>query len=122
MYPMTYLLNRRQLDTSALPPSLPRHQLLQLVQRPWPVLAEQAAQRAIGQQLASGLAVDAVVGLVGGVADPLDLGAASRARLTITAMDRHARAKCRYFFRKLAGSFRAEVFYPQTQGFSRGQV
>src|SRR5215472_13049198 len=112
MHAMTCLLSERQLDTP-LPSSscLPRHQLLQLLQRPRPVFAKQTAQRAIGQELAAGLAVDAVVGLVGRIADPLDLGAASRARLAITAMNRHALAKCGYFFRELAGSFRAELFH-----------
>ena len=66
---------------------------LELVDGLRPVLPEQAREGAIGQQLAAGLAARAVVGLVVGVADALDGGAADRARLPVAAVHRHVRAK-----------------------------
>ena len=58
-----------------------------------PVAVEQARQRAIGEQLAAGLAGRAVVGLVLGVADALHRRAADRARLAVLAVHRHLRAE-----------------------------
>src|SRR6516225_8253946 len=46
--------------------------LFQLLQRAWPIVLEQPAQRTVGEQLAAGLAAWAVVRLVLGIDDPLN--------------------------------------------------
>ena len=89
--------------------------LFQLFRSARPVLAQQAAQRTVGQQLASGLAVRAVVGLIRRIADALDLRAASRTRLAIAAVDGHLIAECRNFLRKLCACLFAKVFSPLRQ-------
>lgn len=66
----------------------------------WPVLSQQSRQGTVGEELSSGLAVCTVVGLVGRITNALDFGITARARLFVSAMNRHAPAKCRDFLGK----------------------
>src|SRR5688572_27786496 len=59
----------------------------------WPVAAQQAAQGAVGQHLAVGLAARAVVDLVLGVADALHQSLAGRAGLQVATVHGHIGAK-----------------------------
>src|SRR5436309_2795322 len=77
-----------------------------------PILAEQAAQGAVGEQLSSGLARGAVVGFIGRITNALDLGSASRTWFPVLAMYGHGFMKRRDLFRKLAGRLGAENFCP----------
>src|SRR5262249_40694754 len=70
--------------------------LLQLLQGSWPIRAQQAGQRAIGEQLSAGLAGGAVVGLVLCVHDALNWRAADGAGLPVAAVDGHVVAECRH--------------------------
>src|ERR1700677_1201731 len=79
-----------------LNPCLASLQRLQLIQRARPVLAQQPRQAAVGQHLAPCLAARAIVGFVVGVANPLHLFAAARARLVELSMDGELRPKRRH--------------------------
>src|SRR6187551_3851549 len=72
--------------------ALPLHPL-QLLDAPWPVVAQQARERTVGQYASLRLAPRAVVGLVLGVADALDRRAADRAGVPVPSMHRHPLAK-----------------------------
>ena len=74
--------------------------LLQLLERPRPVVLEQPRQRAIGQQLAAGLAGRTVVRFVRGVANALHRRAAHRTRLAVAAVHGHPVAKRRHLLGK----------------------
>jgi len=84
----------------------------QLFQGAGPVFVEQAREGAVGQQAASGLAFRAVVGLVVGVADSLDLGAASRTRQAVAAVHRHRGAERGYLFGEGIGGLGADAIGP----------
>src|SRR5437763_278670 len=86
--------------------------LLQFFEGARPILAQQAAQGTVGEQLSSGLARGAVVGFIGRITNALDLGSASRARFSILAMYGHGFMKRRDLFRKLAARLGAENFCP----------
>src|SRR6185436_15930213 len=75
---------------------------LQLLDRPWPVILEQARQRSVRKHASPGLTTRAVVGLVLNVADALHACVADRAGLAVTPMHGHALAKGRHAFRELA--------------------
>ncbi len=82
-----------------------------------PVGAEETGEAAVGEELAAGLAGGAVIGLVVGVSDALDLFAAARARLPVAAVDGHVLAEggdffgeCRVRLRRGGGRSRVEVF------------
>src|SRR5690348_8577392 len=88
----------------------------QLVESAGPVGAEEAGEAAVGQELAAGLAAGAVVGLVVGVTDALDFFAAARARLAITAVNRHAFSEGGDLLGKTRGGFGAETIDPELKG------
>src|SRR5256885_2495142 len=88
---------------------------LQLLGRSRPVLTQQSRQSPVGKQLSSRLTIRTVVGLVRGVADPLDLGAATRTGLFVSPVHRHPRTKCRNFLRKLVAGFLPQSFHPSAQ-------
>src|SRR5713226_9847965 len=67
--------------------------LFELVDRARPARLEQARERAVGEDLAAGLAARAVVGLVLRVHDALHRRAAHRAGLAKSPVHRHALAK-----------------------------
>ena len=67
--------------------SLP--QLLKFLDGSRPILFQQHGKRAVGEQFSGGLAPRTIIGLVVGVANALDRGAADRTRLPVLAVDRH---------------------------------
>src|SRR5688500_3691415 len=69
--------------------------LLELFEGGGPVVVEEAREAAVGQQLAPGLALAAVVGLVLAAADALHGRATYRARLPELAVHRHLLVKGR---------------------------
>ncbi len=85
---------------------------LQLVQVSRPVILEQARERPIGEDTALGLATGAVVGLVVGVADPLQRYGADRAVLAITAMYGHLRTECGNFPQEVVTCLKAKPIGP----------
>src|SRR6516162_8929787 len=95
-------------------------QRLELVEGARPVLAQQARERAVGQELAAGLARRAVICFVGCVADPLDLGTAARAGLAVSPVNGHPLAKCCDFFGEPAAGLGAETIRPFRQDDARG--
>src|SRR5258708_28807624 len=86
-----------------------------------PVFAEQTAECAVGQQVASGLAAHAVIRLIGRVANALDFRAATRTGFAIASVDGHAFVKRSDFFRKFTACFGAEILGPFGECFARGQ-
>src|ERR1700761_8732941 len=80
-------------DPAALHGASAPLQCLDLVERARPVRTEQSRQPAIGEQLAAGLALCAVIRLVVGVADALHRLPTARTRLAIAAVHRHLPAK-----------------------------
>src|SRR6266705_4693563 len=80
-----------------------------------PIFAEKAGEGAIGEELSAGLAGGAIVGLVGGVTDALDFGAATRTRLLVAAVDGHAFAKGGHVFGEFIACFRAEALGPANE-------
>src|SRR5579864_2947884 len=89
--------------------------LFQFFRSARPVLAQQAAKRAVGQQFSSGLAARTVVRLVGRVPDPLDLSFAARTWLAVTAMDSHLIAKRGDLLGELRAGFFSQIFSPLRQ-------
>src|SRR5262249_9027686 len=102
--------------------ALPRPELFEFVERARPVFAQQAAQRAVGQEFAAGLAACAVVGFVRGVTDALDFGAAARARFAITSVDGHVGTKRRDLLGKFIAGFVAKFGSPESERAARGFV
>src|SRR5260370_20307320 len=88
---------------------------LQFLERARPVFAQQARQSAIGQQLSAGLAARAIVRLIVGIADALDLRAAAQAWLLVSAVHGHAFAKRCYFLGEFALCILAKPFDPPNQ-------
>ena len=80
---------------------------VEFVERAGPVFAKQAGEGAVGEEFAAGLACRAIIGFVGGVADALDFGAATRTGLFVTAVDGHAFAEGGDFFGEFACGFGA---------------
>src|SRR5512137_1601114 len=80
-----------RLPVILLPPALLER--LHLLDRPRPVVLEQAGERSVGEDPSTGLAAWTVVGLARGVDDALHRGPAGRAGLPVAAMDRHALAE-----------------------------
>src|SRR5713226_1140431 len=80
-----------------------------------PIFAEKAGEGAVGEELSSGLAGGAIVGLVGGVANALDSGVAARTRLLVAAVDGHAFAKGGHVFGEFIACFRAEAVKPANE-------
>src|ERR1700735_287416 len=93
-----------------------RFERFEFVERTRPVLVHQSRKRAVGEQPASGLALCTIVRFVTCVADALDLGAASRARLSIEAVHGHLGTKRSHFFRKFIARFGAQAVRPFEQG------
>src|SRR5436305_550743 len=81
-----------------------------------PILAQQTAQGTVGEQLASSLALGAVVGFIGRITNALDLRSASRTRFPILAVDGHGLVKRRDLFRELITRLGTEKFCPLVQG------
>src|SRR5438132_8626621 len=88
----------------------------------WPVFTQDARQGAIGEKLAAGLAVGTVVGLVGGIANPLNLCGAAQTRLTEATMYGHPRAKSGNVFRKSVAGCDAEIFNPLKKSYACGSM
>ena len=86
--------------------------LLELVYGTGPVGTEEAGERTVGQDAATGLAPGAIVGLVVGVPDPLDRRAADRARLAEPAVHRHPLAERRHLAREVVAGLGAEPVGP----------
>ena len=76
-----------------LPRHAPGQALLELFQRARPVLAQEARERAVGEEPPTGLADRTVVRLVLRVDDPLHRRPAVGTRLAVATVDRHALAK-----------------------------
>src|SRR4029079_10409145 len=92
-----------------------RTPLLPFFNGPRPIVLEQPRQRAIGEQLAAGLATWAVVALVFSMHDPLDRRAANGARLSKTPVNCHFRTKCSHLLWKLFGCLGGQSLGPATQ-------
>ena len=88
-------------------------QCFQFVERARPVGTEKARQAAVSEDFSSGLATGAVVGLVVGLADVLDLFAASRTQLAVTAVNGHLFAESRDLFGEAAVSFGVQAVDPE---------
>ncbi len=95
---------------------------LEFVQVPGPVVFQQARERAVGEDLAAGLAAGAVVRLAVGVADALDRGRAVRAGLAEAAVDGHVGAEGRDALGEAVARLGAEAVDPFAEDFSRGCV
>jgi hypothetical protein len=78
-------------------------QRFKFVEGAWPVGSEEAREAAVCEDLAAGLTLSAIVGLVVGVADALDFVATGWARLAVASMNRHAFTECGDLFRKAGG-------------------
>ena len=76
-----------------------------LLERARPVSAQQARQCAVGEEPPAGLAARAVVRLVIRVGNPRDRGPASRARFSVTSVDRHAFVKGGHFLGEAFAGF-----------------
>src|SRR6202521_4976225 len=85
----------------------------------WPVGLEEAGKGAVGEKAATGLAVGAVVGLVLGVDDALDGGAAARAGEAEAAVDRHLGAERRDLLGE-GRSVAAQALEPFDEGVANG--
>src|SRR5262245_16251175 len=96
--------------------------LLQLLQRLGPVAPKELREGAVGEELAAGLALRAVVRFVVGVDDPLHRRPAVGARLPVTAMDRHPFAEGRDLLREGAPGVGDEPVAPLLQRLARGAV
>ena len=92
----------------------------QFVEGAGPVFAQEAGETAVGEDLAVGLALSAVVGLVVGVADALDGLAAGGAGLSEAAVNGHVFAEGCDFFREGLGGFGVEPVDPELEGFAGG--
>src|SRR5712664_2530672 len=86
--------------------------LFELVDRARPARLEQARERAVGEDLAAGLAARAVVGLVVRVDDTLDRRAAHRAGFAKSSVHRHDLAKGGDFLRKIRARLLAQPLGP----------
>ena len=87
-------------------------EVLEFVDAARPVRLEQAGQRAVGEQLAAGLAGGAVVALVGGVPDALHRRAARRARLAVLAVHGHLGVERGHLLRELLAALGAQQLHP----------
>ena len=96
--------------------------IFQFFQGSRPVFAKEAAEAAVGEDFAAGLAAGAVVGFVVGVADALDFCAAAGAGLAVAAVDGHAFAEGGHFFGEFVFGFGAESGDPVFEGVARGGV
>src|SRR5688572_28789080 len=88
----------------------------------WEVGLEQARERAVGQDLAAGLAARAVVRFIRGVADALDARPTDATGLAVLAVDRHLRAERGHFVWKAATDFAPEARGPLLQRLPHGGV
>src|SRR5439155_12065864 len=95
--------------------------LFHLLERPRPVLFHESRERSVGEELSSGLAPRAIVGLVFRVRDPLYRSAAIGAGLAVTAVDRHARAEGGHALRKAIARLAPQPFRPIGERFLRGR-
>src|SRR5438270_4173227 len=92
-----------------------RQVFLQFLDRPRPVVFEQAGERPVGQNFTAGLAAGAVVRFVVGIHDPLNLRAADRARLAEFAVDRHVGTEGGHFLRPAVAGFGPLALQPVTE-------
>src|SRR5258708_21106694 len=74
--------------------------LFQFLRRARPVFAQQSAERTVGHQLSSGLAVRTVFGLIRRVPTPLAFFSTHLAGLTVSSMDIHFFAESGHVLRK----------------------
>src|SRR5262249_36144807 len=96
--------------------------LLEGVDGTGPVVVEQTRQRAVGEQLPTGLTARAVVGLVLGVHDPLHRRATGRTRLAIATVHRHPGPERGHTLGKVAARLRADTVDPFAKHRTRGGV
>ena len=89
-----------------------RDEEVKFVEATWPISSEQAGEGAVGQEFSAGLAGGAVVGLVRGVADALDLSTAAGAGKFEAAVDGHAFAESSHIFGEYSRRFGAEAIGP----------
>ena len=87
-----------------------------------PIIFEKSRERAVGENATLGLAARAIVGLVVGVADALNGGAADRAGLTEAAVDGHARTERSDLLRKTIAGLGPEPLDPFDEDLTRGRV
>src|SRR5271165_1816509 len=88
----------------------------EFVQGAGPVFAEQAGEAAVGEDFSAGLATGAVVGLVVGVADALNLLSAAGAGLVKLAMHGEFGAEGGDAFGKGLVCFLAQAVHPDFEG------
>src|SRR6476646_4105217 len=111
--------NESAKSSRGLPLALPPLERLELIQRSGPIRSEQAREAAIREQLAAGLAARAIVRLVVGVTDALNLFAAAGARLAISAVRGRAFAERSNFFREALESRGVEAVDPDLKSSAR---
>jgi hypothetical protein len=87
-------------------------QPFEFIKRFRPIFAQQSGQGTVGEKFAPGLAGGAVIGLIGRIADALNLSAAARTRLLVLAMYGHLRAESGYFFWKFCPRILLQDFSP----------
>src|SRR5258708_13217589 len=92
--------------------SIARPPLLQLLDRPRPIVFEQPRQGAVGQQLPPVLTRRTVVRLILRIHDALHTAPAYRTRLVVPAVDRHAVAERRHLLGEALADFAPQTFPP----------
>src|ERR1700742_2844357 len=97
-------------------------QSLKLFEGARPVGAEQARERAVGEDAAVGLACGAVVGFVVGVADALDGRAAARAGEVEAAVHGHLRTEGGDLLGEVFFCLRVEAVDPELKRLACGDV
>src|SRR5689334_13916961 len=93
----------------------PGEAVLQLLQAPGPILAQQPGHAAVREEPPVGLAGGAIVGLVVGIADPLNRSAAHGTRLAEASMHGHALPKCGHGLRKAGSRLHPKSLSPLSQ-------
>lgn len=87
-------------------------EVIQFIERAWPVCAKQTGECAIGEEASFGLARGAIVCFVCGVTDALDFGSTSRTGLLVFPVNSHLGSEGGHFFGELAAGLLAENFRP----------
>ena len=85
---------------------------LKLVEGSGPIFFEQFGQDAVGQKLASGLAVRTIVAFGLRINDPLNRGVADQTRFPIASVYCHTLTKSGYLLRELTSCFGSESADP----------
>src|SRR5579872_3660513 len=92
---------------------------LELVECTRPIRSEKSGQTSIGKNFPASLAFGAIIGLVVGMPNPLDLRCAPGARLSIPPVNRHVLAKGSDLLRKSVLGLIAQLVHPPSKSVAR---